>query len=104
MKHHLIKEDCIHCLYCNQDLSKDEWKSTWDKEHHYKNIQCSCGRSNRIKVEFHGSGHDDWQSWAFKDDLLEQVKEKIGDVKIVEKVDKGQPIEKRIENEQKKAA
>ena len=47
------------CKYCHQELTKEDWQSGWEgDEHHYKIINCSCGKDNWIKVDFSGSGDD----------------------------------------------
>lgn len=58
--HHLIKET-VECIYCNKSNKEKEWFSEWNREHHYKCFVCSnCGKKNHIRVNFHGSGHDNW--------------------------------------------
>ncbi len=50
------------CVYCSNDLTEKQWSSKWDQEyheeHHYKIVQCDCGKKNWLKTNFHGSGHD----------------------------------------------
>jgi len=62
---HLIKEEHQKefCPYCGRDLSKENWVSDFHLEHHYKVVVCS-GRNKKIsiKVDFHGSGHDEWNN------------------------------------------
>lgn len=71
MRDHLLKEreNKWTCIYCNQGLGKNNWGSEWEGEQHYKTTKCSCcGRKIRIKVDFCGTGHDDWheqESWVF---------------------------------------
>lgn len=49
------------CDYCHQDLSTAEWTSHWEEHHHhYKIADCSCGKEKWLKVNFTGSGHDDF--------------------------------------------
>jgi len=61
MNHHIIKEHQLHhCLYCATKLAPTDWKSEFYLEVHYKTCRCACGKSNRIRVNFFGSGHDSW--------------------------------------------
>ncbi len=51
----------IQECYCGRPLDSDAAFSEWDnrhQNHHYKVIICSCGKKNRIKAAFDGSGHD----------------------------------------------
>jgi len=57
-----------NCLYCGRKL-EDKWTSEFHIEDHYKTIKCDCGRKHCIKVDFHGSGHDNFS-------LEEKVKNK----------------------------
>lgn len=60
MRHHLVTNaDLAHC-YCGKDLRGMLWQSQFDGGHHYKVTQCSCGAENRVRLHFHGSGHDRW--------------------------------------------
>jgi len=68
MKDHLASENTqkIQCIYCANDLSGREWVSEFIRDLHYKATRCDCGKNIRMKVEFHGSGHDSWdgtKSW-----------------------------------------
>jgi len=60
MKDHLIKEENLsqECGYCHAPVSG--WKSTHDKDVHYKTTTCSCGKEARLKVDFIGNGDDEW--------------------------------------------
>lgn len=63
--HHIINEiDQIQmCPYCKNNLSEHKWDSMFEINHHYKETLCSkCNKSITIKVNFHGSGHDCWDS------------------------------------------
>ena len=67
--HHLIKEIDTKetCLYCGNKLKGETWNSEFETEFHYKTIVCSgCGKQNRVKVDFQGSGHDHWDGNGFK--------------------------------------
>jgi hypothetical protein len=61
MIHHLIKDDFSNrtCPYCFVDLNGDT-ESVWESELHYKEIDCQCGKRVRMKVDFAGSGHDNF--------------------------------------------
>ena len=65
MKHQLkkttwhIKNNKIHCDYC---LKPIKLKSEHESELHYKSIKCQCGKKIVMKVDFHGSGHDEFIS------------------------------------------
>lgn len=93
MKEHLIKEqeNKWHCLYCNHELGDHNWISVWEGEFHYKEARCKCGKKQRVKVDFVGSGHDDWDKEVgliFKDGKidLEQKKKKSVEEKIREEL------------------
>ena len=60
--HHLITEDHqLHsCIYCRAPVTDIRWQSEFDKTFHYKTTVCSCGKRLRVKVNFQGSGHDEW--------------------------------------------
>jgi len=50
------------CRTCSNDLEDKPWKSEWDINHHYKtNICDKCGKKTWLKVDFLGSGDDDWK-------------------------------------------
>jgi NAD-dependent SIR2 family protein deacetylase len=61
MKHHLIKESWhiegneVRCTYCGSQIA-------FEPEHHcsmnYKTAVCKCGKKIVMKMDFHGSGHD----------------------------------------------
>jgi len=59
---HLIEEIDTkkRCVYCNGLLEKNPWNSEFEGELHYKTTNCKCGKENRIRVDFGGSGHDSW--------------------------------------------
>jgi len=60
---HLIKEEHQKefCPYCGTNLSKEKWVSEFHLEHHYKTLLCpKCKKQISLKVDFHGSGHDEW--------------------------------------------
>ena len=71
IRFHLFKSENIReqCPYCGRDLKdKSGWKSDFHSELHYKKIVCKCGKENFVKVDFHGSGHDDWCSSPSSDE------------------------------------
>ena len=64
MVHHIIKTETIkrQCPYCKLDLGNaTKWNSEFDFHLHYKKLTCQCGKKLWLKVDFIGSGHDDWQ-------------------------------------------
>jgi hypothetical protein len=84
MKDHWVTNNALHMCYCGKDLEEFTHLSHFEAEHHYKNIQCSCGRKNTVKVDFHGSGHDGWKARKrsiadgnFFEDLIEKEHRKI---------------------------
>lgn len=60
MRHHLVKNLEIEHCYCGKGLREMLWQSQFDGGHHYKVAHCGCGAENRVRVPFHGSGHDRW--------------------------------------------
>ncbi len=62
--HQILKHEeqlALICLYCGNEIKPEEWKSDFSYNKHYKIAECkSCGRTNIIKAEFIGSGHDKW--------------------------------------------
>lgn len=83
--HHLIKEFHIKnvCGYCGKKLKGENWSSEFEAEIHYKKIVCSeCKSTNRVKVDFHGSGHDHWDGNGFKIKADESLEKKIKHKKI----------------------
>ena len=52
-----IKENKIVCSYCDRPI---DLKSEHEAELHYKTIKCKCGKTVIMKVNFHGSGHDNF--------------------------------------------
>jgi len=78
--HHLIKELQTKdvCEYCGKKLKGENWSSEFEAEIHYKTIVCpGCETKNRIKVDFHGSGHDHWDGNGFKIKAEESLEKKI---------------------------
>ncbi len=81
MKEHLTDElDQIkECPYCSNSLAKNEWKSSFEVQHHYKQTLCDkCNKHIRVKVFFGGSGHDCW-------DMNSKFYKKVGGIKITTK-------------------
>ena len=85
--HHLFTEEDFlrHCPYCKTDLTEKnsfKWKSVFQGELHYKIFNCDCGNDLKIKVSFHGSGHDSWNKKNKKtiDDKIKEI-EKIKEIK-----------------------
>ena len=98
--HHWICESDIkeNCIYCGNDLNDKKWESSFEGDSHYKTLTCECGKNNRVRVNFLGSGHDSWDgtcSWDFvieKDDKKLEVKikelERFKEIKRVDKFGK----------------
>ncbi|MBN2567030.1 hypothetical protein JXB02_03015 [Candidatus Woesearchaeota archaeon] len=65
MVHHLIGERSAkeQCIYCAKDLTLLPWRSDFHGEIHYKTLTCECGKEVRIRIGFHGSGHDSWDGY-----------------------------------------
>jgi|TARA_Y100000310_G_C20022239_1_gene507929 hypothetical protein len=38
-----------------------EWRSEFEGEIHYKTTNCDCGKVMTVRVNFHGSGDDNWR-------------------------------------------
>ena len=50
------------CSKCNEDLKDQPWYSQLEADEHYKTTSCgNCGKKNWVKVDFLGSGDDDWK-------------------------------------------
>ena len=84
--HHLITEGFTRtvCPYCWRTMNEREWGSEFEREVHYKSAVCECGKNIRLKVDFQGSGHDDWQERTTpflpkKDDTENLTKSSIED-------------------------
>lgn len=63
IRSHHVKSDQLKeiCPYCGKSLNKaNDWRSEFHIDMHYKKLVCSCGKENIVKVDFLGSGHDDW--------------------------------------------
>ena len=62
LNHHIKEKDEVdYCLYCHNKL--EGWRSEHIHNFHYKVSICnSCGREHWVKVDFEGSGHDNWKS------------------------------------------
>ncbi|MBW3003589.1 hypothetical protein KY328_03310 [Candidatus Woesearchaeota archaeon] len=81
VRFHLVKSEQIKdvCPYCGKDLEDvSGWRSEFHLEMHYKKIKCSCGKENLVKVDFHGSGHDDWDgkpTWENPEDIAGLIEE-----------------------------
>jgi hypothetical protein len=71
--HHLLKEEELleKCLYCGKAAVANDWSTTLHLRKHYKEMRCSCGRSQSVSVRLQGSGHDDWVARTIKLDNLE---------------------------------
>jgi len=94
MRDHLVKEreNKWHCLYCNEDLGANDWKSIWNGQFHYKITHCKkCGKKHRVKVDFCGSGHDSW------DEQVDLVFDREGKINLENR--KKEEIEEKIREE-----
>ncbi len=80
--HHLIAEHHsalvkTKCLQCNESINSEKWSSTHHLEFHYKTLICGkCGYQNLLKVDFHGSGHDNWHKKGTIEEKLKIVEVK----------------------------
>jgi hypothetical protein len=62
--HHLLKSNDLEfiCPYCRTELHEHEWKSEFSVSKHYKSTKCKkCNKNVHVKVNFQGSGHDNWR-------------------------------------------
>ena len=61
-KDQLVNEEDLKdiCVYCSENLSDAEWQSEFLCNTHYKTTLCNCGKKISVKVDFLGSGHDQW--------------------------------------------
>jgi len=61
--HHIVTEmsQSDQCVYCGNGIKGKRWYSEHSLEHHYKSVDCECGKRIRIKMDFIGSGHDTWE-------------------------------------------
>ena len=72
-------DEVVRCHHCGTEISKSNWNSEWDSshpgDHHYKSAVCECGKKVWVRVNFHGSGHDE----VFKEnpDPIESVIRKV---------------------------
>jgi hypothetical protein len=71
--HHLLKEEELleKCLYCGKKVEAADWSTTLHLRKHYKEMKCSCGKSQKVTVLQQTSGHDDWVARTIKLDNLE---------------------------------
>lgn len=76
--HHLVTEENMteQCIYCANSINGD-WKSEFDVERHYKTIVCECGYKTHVRVNFYGSGHDDWNKNGNKMNTIDDKLEKF---------------------------
>lgn len=53
------------CPCCGRDVSEmTGWRSEFHLDMHYKQLKCDCGYNLSVKVDFSGSGHDEWNGSA----------------------------------------
>lgn len=48
------------------------WSTQFFGDFHYKIHKCSCGRENRVRMKFRGSGHDDFNVEKKLDIIMHQ--------------------------------
>ncbi|HIJ10860.1 TPA: hypothetical protein HA278_02265 [Candidatus Woesearchaeota archaeon] len=65
--------ETVMCLYCDNSLEKQDWQSVWVGEMHYKVNQCSCHKKVWVKVDFAGSGHDNFTQESELESVVRQV-------------------------------
>src|SRR3989338_10239981 len=109
---HLLQEEHLRvkCMYCKEDLSKrEDWRSEFAGDEHYKSVTCNCGKESWIRVGFSGSGHDFWDgsaSWILpnnekkEQENTEKNEEDFRDKSVIDQQDKkeennGKPDGKR---------
>ena len=63
----------FNCIYCGKNLVDSKWKSDFCEDKHYKLTICECGKEARMKVEFFGSGHDNWEKESTIEDKIEFI-------------------------------
>jgi len=92
---HLIREhhQKDFCPYCKNDMKDSKWESLFHLDKVYKTAECnSCKRNISIKMDFFGSGHDDWKKdWDKVTVLKEKDRELIrleDRIKVVQKEQK----------------
>lgn len=75
MIHHLITEKHQRhiCIYCRNPATN--WQSEFYNAHHYKTSICSCGRKLSIRMDFMGSGHDEWNIEHKVNQELKKIRE-----------------------------
>ncbi|PIN73449.1 hypothetical protein COV20_04460 [Candidatus Woesearchaeota archaeon CG10_big_fil_rev_8_21_14_0_10_45_16] len=77
---HIPKDFESHeCFYCDNKLEDDRWESVWVGQKHYKVNKCKCGKRVWIKVEFSGSGHDDFKHENELESMVRKVEGGKGD-------------------------
>lgn len=71
----------ITCSRCKKELKKEDFKSIFEGELHYKTTKCSCGKENTIQVMFLGSGGDDWEGHIERGRAeVESIEKKVQDM------------------------
>jgi len=66
------RDNAMNCIYCGKAISN--WKSQFSGEHHYKKSNCGCGRENWIRMQFKGSGHDEFNNEKNLEIVMEQFR------------------------------
>ena len=91
MTHHILNEQHQKetCPYCRKNLESSRWNSEFSNHQHYKTTKCSCGKLISIRMDFHGSGHDNWSNNhtivenSKEEPKIRKLEDKIKEVKIV---------------------
>lgn len=58
----LMKEEDFseHCSYCGEKLNKSEWETVHYSHAWYKVMDCSCGKENKVTLDFKNTAHAKW--------------------------------------------
>jgi len=97
--HHNITEKKVkhQCIYCGRSIEEERWASQHMYKIHYKTIMCSCGKETRMPVNFHGSGHDNWDNKGWIS--VKEFEKMLGDL-----ARHSEKIEDKIRNHQGRVA
>ena len=49
-----------NCPYCGTDIRDLMFRTKFELNFHYKELECNCGRKISFKMSWIGSGHDNW--------------------------------------------
>jgi len=74
---HMIRE--MHyidvCPRCRQSMKHKRFESEFHGKLHYKAARCDCGEKVWVKVNFDGSGHDNWHEEIRKNSPIQNIEE-----------------------------